>query len=210
MIQYIENTNLAYCDGYKFRKDKKTGYWLCTTLGKRLHTYIYEKYKGEIPRGMQVHHIDHNKDNNDISNLKLLTKKEHIELHKKEMTEEQKQKLRDNLNKNARPKAIEWHKSVEGKEWHKKIYEKNKDLFHRKYNKICQICGSKYITTQKDSKFCCNKCKSKYRRINNLDITTKECLICGKTFQTNKYRPASTCSRECAGLLRRKDNDYVK
>lgn len=204
MIQYIENTNLAYCDGYKFRKDKHTGYWLCSTLRKRLHVYIYEKYNGEIPKGMQVHHIDHNKDNNDISNLKLLTRKEHNSLHKKEMTDEQKQKLRNNLNKNARPKAIEWHKSETGKEWHKKLYEKNKELLHKEYNYICRNCGTNYKTKQINSKFCSNKCKSKYRRNNNLDIITKCCVICGKQFNTNKYRPASTCSRTCAGEYRKK------
>lgn len=204
MIQYIENTNLAYCDGYKFRKDKKSGYWLCTTLHKRLHIYIYEKHYGTIPKGMQVHHIDHNKDNNDISNLKLLTRKEHNALHKSEMTEEQKKKLRDNLNKNARPKAIEWHKSEEGKKWHKKQYEKNKELLHKDYTLICQVCGKEYLTKQMYSKFCSNKCKAKYRRDNKLDLITKNCLICGESFETNKFRPASTCSRKCAGEFRKK------
>ena len=164
MIQYIENTNLAYCDGYKFRKDKKTGYWLCSTLHKRLHVYIYEKYNGVIPKGMQVHHIDHNKDNNEISNLKLLTKEEHNRLHKKEMTNEQKQKLRDNLNKNARPKAIEWHKSQEAKEWHKLHYEQIKDKLHKTYNFECLQCGTKFTSIQIKSKFCSNKCKAKYYR----------------------------------------------
>ena len=120
MIQYIENTNLAYCDGYKFRKDKKSGYWLCSTLHERLHRYIYEKYNGKIPKGMQVHHIDHNKDNNEISNLMLLTRKEHDRIHFEEMTEEEKERRRKNLKENAIPKAKEWHKSDEGKEWHKK------------------------------------------------------------------------------------------
>ena len=91
-IQYIENTNIAYCDGYKFRKDKKTGYWLCTTLGKRLHRYIYEKYNGPIPKGYEIHHIDINKDNNEIENLQMVTRKEHHEIHKSMLTEERKKK----------------------------------------------------------------------------------------------------------------------
>ena len=164
MIQYIENTNLAYCDGYKFRKDKKSGYWLCSTIHKRLHIYIYEKYNGEIPKGMQVHHIDHNKDNNEIENLVLLTVEEHRKIHKKEMTEERKQWLRENLNKNARPKANEWHKSKEGIEWHKKHYEEMKDKLHKEYNFICMECGVEFKSIQIKSKFCSNKCKAKYYR----------------------------------------------
>ncbi len=35
----------------------------------------------EIPQGFVVHHIDHNKTNNDLSNLMLLTNEAHIKLH---------------------------------------------------------------------------------------------------------------------------------
>lgn len=164
MIQYIENTNLAYCDGYKFRKDKKTGYWLCSTLHKRLHTYIYEKYNGEIPKGMQIHHIDHNKDNNDISNLQMVSRKEHDRIHYLEMSDEEKEKRRKNLEINARPKAIEWHKSQKGKEWHLKHYEKVKEKLYKKYKFECILCGKSFESTQIKSKFCSNVCKSRYWR----------------------------------------------
>lgn len=164
MIQYIENTNLAYCDGYKFRKDKKSGYWLCSTLHKRLHRYIYEKYNGKIPEGMQVHHIDHNKDNNEISNLMLLTRKEHDRIHFEEMTEEEKERRRKNLKENAMPKAKEWHKSEEGRKWHLEHYEKVKDKLYKKYNFTCSVCGKQFESTQIRSKFCSNVCKSRYWR----------------------------------------------
>ena len=53
MIQYINNTNLAYVDGYKFRKDKR-GYWISGTLHKYLHQYIYEQNYGKIPKGYEI------------------------------------------------------------------------------------------------------------------------------------------------------------
>ena len=164
MIQYIENTNLAYCDGFKFRKDKKTGYWLCSTLHKRLHIYIYEKFNGKIPKGMQVHHIDHNKDNNDISNLILLTRQEHNKIHYEEMTQEEKERKRKNLELKARPKAIEWHKSNEGKEWHLRHYEQVKDKLHKTYKFKCEICNKEFESSQIRSRFCSNVCKSRYWR----------------------------------------------
>lgn len=37
----------------------------------------------EIPLGFDVHHIDGNKDNNEIENMQLLTEKEHIKIHSK-------------------------------------------------------------------------------------------------------------------------------
>ena len=48
---------------------------------RMMHNIVWEQYYGEIPKGMQVHHIDHNKLNNDISNLKLVNSLEHKRLH---------------------------------------------------------------------------------------------------------------------------------
>ena len=203
MIEYLENSNLALCDGYKFRKDKKSGYWLCSTIKKRLHIYIYEKYYGPIPKGYEVHHKDHNKDNNEIDNLLLVTKKEHIIIHKKELSKEAKEKLKLNLEKNARPKAIEWHKSKIGKEWHKKHYESMKDKLFKTYQYKCLVCENEYTTTQIKSKFCSNKCKAKYRRENKLDCIELVCIICGTNYFTNKYRPNITCSRKCASVYKK-------
>lgn len=46
-----------------------------------LHRLIWEKHNGEIPKGYQIHHIDGNKLNNDISNLQLISAEEHTRLH---------------------------------------------------------------------------------------------------------------------------------
>lgn len=37
------------------------------------HRFIYECFFGEIEEGMCVHHIDHNKTNNELDNLMLVT-----------------------------------------------------------------------------------------------------------------------------------------
>ena len=50
---------------------------------KHLHKLIWEKYYGKVPEGYVVHHIDHNKLNNDIMNLELMSLPEHISHHKK-------------------------------------------------------------------------------------------------------------------------------
>jgi hypothetical protein len=47
---------------------------------------IYKKHFGEIPkdehgRSFEIHHIDGNRSNNDISNLKCVSLKEHYEIH---------------------------------------------------------------------------------------------------------------------------------
>jgi hypothetical protein len=45
---------------------------------------IYEKIKGPIPKGYEIHHIDGNHNNNDIDNLKCVSIQEHYEIHKKQ------------------------------------------------------------------------------------------------------------------------------
>lgn len=197
-IQYIDNSNLAIFNNYKFRKDNKTGYWLCSTLHKRLHIYVYEYYKGKIPKGYEVHHKDHNKDNNNIDNLCLLSKKEHSNLHSKELTEDLRKYYRDNMLNNAIPKAIEWHKSEEGKKWHKQHYLQMKDKLKKVSKYVCINCGAEFESINKKSKFCSNKCKSSYRRKNNKDDEIRYCKLCGREFRTNKYKHSIYCSRNCS------------
>ena len=45
---------------------------------------IYIAHHGEIPKGMQIHHIDGDANNNDINNLICLSAEEHYNIHKDE------------------------------------------------------------------------------------------------------------------------------
>lgn len=207
MINYLENGDKAIVNGYSFRKDKKTGYYLsCKPIGKRrkrLHVYLWELVYGEIPKGYEIHHKDHNKDNNNIENLELLTKREHIARHKEEMTEEQRQAKRINLIVNALPKASEWHKSAEGRNWHKQNYEKAKENLHLKKIFVCELCGKSYIAeVTGNNKFCSNACKSAYRRKSGVDNVERKCVCCGKGFITNKYSPAKYCKEHKSAFCR--------
>lgn len=40
------------------------------------HRFVYECFYGEIPEGMQIHHIDHDKQNNALDNLQMVTDEE--------------------------------------------------------------------------------------------------------------------------------------
>lgn len=192
----IYENDYAIADGYKFRKDKKTGYYLSSNINGRrlrLHRYIYEKYNGEIPKRYDIHHKDHNKDNNEIENLELLTPTEHKKIHSRELTKEQREFMRNNMNEKARPKAIEWHKSKDGKEWHKKQYEVS--LGNREPIEFtCLNCGKKFMHVRNaNNKFCGNSCKSAYRRKLGVDNIERECIICGNKFTINKYQKRQRC-----------------
>ena len=64
----------------------KRGYYVISLQGKRKyeHHYIWEKINDVIPKGHVIHHKNHNKLDNDIDNLELMTSKDHLKLHAKE------------------------------------------------------------------------------------------------------------------------------
>ncbi len=206
-VTYSEDKKHAYFNGETFTRDERTGYYLTTRnnerVGRRLHRVVWEYYNCPIPKGYHIHHIDKNKGNNDISNLKLITAKEHNQLHASELTEEEREWRRNNLEKNARPKASEWHSSDDGRNWHKLHYEKTKEKLHGKEKFVCEICGKEFIATDNgQNRFCSNTCKSAWRRKNKCDNEKRICVICGKEFETNKYKKTKCCSRKCAAILR--------
>ena len=200
MVLYFDNYETATFNGYSFRRDKKTGYFLSSVaIGnkrKRLHVYVWEYYNGNIPKGYHVHHIDGDKNNNEIENLCILTASQHEKLHMSEKSEEAKQQIKRNLIEKAVPKAVEWHKSAEGREWHKKHgVEVFANLEPVEY--VCSYCHKHFKTKNRYGKdqntFCSNNCKSAYRRMTGVDNIERECECCGKKFITNKYSKAKYC-----------------
>src|SRR3990167_10287486 len=81
-----------------------------------LHRIVWEYHNGIIPQKQHIHHKDGDKDNNQIENLQLLPSHYHISMEVKKRSIEQ---MREHMEKNMRPKAILWHKSKEGRLWHR-------------------------------------------------------------------------------------------
>lgn len=187
-----------YFNNIKFTRDEKTGYYLNSTLRKRIHRYVWEFYNGSIPKGYEVHHIDGNKANNDISNLALLSKKEHALLHGNNQSEKVLLRKRRNIIEKALPEAIKWHKSEQGKLWHKQhSLQIARNVKEKEYT--CSNCGKTfYAKPFGKNKFCSNRCKSSYRRKLGLDNIEKKCEYCGGVFIANKYSKRKYCSKECS------------
>ena len=104
--------------------------------GKSLHRAVWTYYNGPIPEGHHIHHKDHNKENNDLSNLECIQGSAHMSMHGKE-----------NMNGRGYPKACldaaaEWHRSEEGRKWHKERTLKPKE----KTLKPCVQCGTEILT----------------------------------------------------------------
>lgn len=80
--QFIKGTNGETFEGFGIWYDKK-GYpniWL-NNKSVKIHVYVWERVYGEKPKGHDVHHIDENKGNYSLDNLKLLSCSDHQKTH---------------------------------------------------------------------------------------------------------------------------------
>lgn len=191
-------------DGLRFILDERTHYYLSNGPRHkrriRLHRYLWEREHGKISKGYVIHHIDHNRLNNELSNLALLTVHEHRMIHSKELTADQRERLRKNMILKAMPAAIKWHKSAEGHQWHKRhaaCLEKTRERHIGK----CENCGREFDKIRRQ-RFCSNACKSAWRRKLGLDLIEKRCPVCGRGFKTSRFSPSGTCGRSCANRMR--------
>ena len=168
---------------YYFHKWKENGRF----YQKRLHHAVYEYYRGEIPNGMQIHHVDKNPLNNDIANLMLVTPREHRFLHQEQI---------DKMNEHRSPEAgftkENWH------ERRKKIDEKLS-----KTVKICENCGCEFTPTNVHQRFCNEKCHHKWQYTATKNLVEAKCQWCGRDFMHNKYLKQKCCSEECAHMYAR-------
>lgn len=164
--------------------------------GVLLHRAVWEYHFGAIPDGAVVHHIDGNKSNNQIGNLALMSSlSEHCKLHQK-------------LNpKTAMPEeclqaAKIWHHSDSGKSWHKQHYERDcASKMHRGYTRTCSFCGKTFQTKQIRAKYCCPYHSNLARLKSGVDNEKRICVICGNSFDCNKYLHVKTCSKDCKRKL---------
>jgi len=82
--QYANKHTHIIFQGVKFAPTKEK--YLTSTANKgrtRMHRFVWEYYNSMIPKGYVVHHINGDRADNNIANLKLLTMKEHTILHHK-------------------------------------------------------------------------------------------------------------------------------
>lgn len=76
---YGRKTNVGYLR-FGFHKDGN-----CTEV--LMHNLVWETFVCQIPKGYVVHHKNHNKKDNRLENLELLTREEHSKMHLEESME---------------------------------------------------------------------------------------------------------------------------
>ena len=157
-VQYSEDGRVAYFNDLRFLKEEDRGYYKCSKLldghRKRLHVVVWEHFNGPKPEGYDIHHIDGDKDNNEIDNLFCITSSEHRRYHYLHMTEEHRQKLIDNNS---------WQYTEEGRAWHAEVRSAAWEKVEAK-EQVCSHCGKTFLSRRSyaegANRFCGTKCCS--------------------------------------------------
>ena len=145
-------------DHKTFYRREDNGYYYSKTYGF-MHRYVWKTYNGEIPEGFHIHHKDGDRSNNDISNLELLSASEHSKLHAKDNAWVKSEACKKLLSE-IREKTKAWHKSEEGRQWHR-MHAKKFNFGCKEYGKrICEWCGKEFVARNANQKFCCSNHKS--------------------------------------------------
>jgi endogenous inhibitor of DNA gyrase (YacG/DUF329 family) len=167
-------------------------YYLCgfyfQRKGKRLHRVVWEFHNGPVPAGHHVHHRDHDRANNQPENLEALPGREHIKKHPLKPNPE--------YIKRAQRAAVAWHKSAEGRAWHRE-HGKTAWAARKSAEVKCAYCGAIFDDISLHARFCSNKCKAGFRRDSRVDEVDRSCATCGRPFRVSKYVSQPNCSREC-------------
>jgi hypothetical protein len=188
--------------GKKFYK-QKNGYW-ANMMPIHAHRWVWINHFGSIPNGMDIHHKDGDKDNNEIDNLQMLSRSDHLKEHWKCPIERAKRRIF--LDK-IRPQVHEWLRSTEGREKQKK--DAIEGWKNRKKTTIsCLFCSKQKITTQSWTKFCGENCEKKYRRRLGVDNIEVNCPICSKTYFKDKFSPKKFCSISCGAKNSAKEKGW--
>lgn len=203
--------------------------------GQPLHRDVWEYHFGKIPKGYDIHHRDENKANNDISNLQMLTRKEHRQLH-----------TRLNADKPKTPKTFvcqqcgatfqstanvahycpDCHKEREREKRRanyaaKRAAKRVVKPFRPRRFRTCVICGKPFEVKQNPNlanahvrKTCSKECHDKLAG----KLPVKRCKVCGKEFKP-VHSSNVCCSPECGakfnglnqrGKKRKEDWFYIK
>lgn len=129
-----------------------------------LHRHIWEDIYGKIPDQHEIHHIDHDTLNNNIENLECILCSKHRAEHlsKRSKTEKHQEHMVE-----ARKKAVDWHKSDEGRKWHSEMIKSTWNKRKRTVKK-CENCGHEFETPfPSRAKFCNRKCQNQAWYDNN-------------------------------------------
>lgn len=224
-VEVIDDIHQRF-NGIIYRKDKDGGHYF---HHNGIHQAVWRYHYGAISNGYDIHHVDENKDNNSIENLKCLPHKEHMKIHKHCLTIKEHtciicgKKFSSKGKKNYCSHTC-WLKSKGtfkicafcGREFLAYLEDQKycsikcnntaRTQAKKETERICKNCGE--VFTGRIGEFCSNKCYQRFNYRNN--VVEQTCAVCGKTFKAFKYNKVKkTCSHSCAAKLKQQHQKNI-
>jgi len=191
-VEVIDATSQRF-NGRVYHKYESQPYY---KSGRRsLHRDVWSFHHGPIPPKHHVHHLDGDRDHNDIANLACMLDTDHLTYHGALPPSERKIAA----GRANQHKMMEWHSSPEGIEWHRQHAH---EVWARQTpaSYTCQQCGKPFESMKHGARvrFCSNACKSAWRRASGVDLIEKPCGLCGTPFKSERHAKVRFCSKSCA------------
>lgn len=127
---------------------------------KGLHVAIWEEFhQTKVPKYFEIHHKDGNTFNNSPDNLECLSIGEHRRMNKvKDIA-----KQLEHLNR-VRPLTVSWHRSEEGRAWHREHALKQR---RKKLRLRCEVCNKSFWSVHSFARTCHRNCYARLWRREN-------------------------------------------
>lgn len=147
-----------YFDGGLYRLWPSDRYF--SRGGKKLHRDVWTMAFGPIPPGCHIHHKDGVHAHHALDNLECLPAGEHLSLSWREHGAHRSV----HFTAHARDRAAEWHRSDEGRLWHRRNAERSKGWTKwKREDRACEQCGITFNALVRKSgntqRFCTTVCK---------------------------------------------------
>lgn len=159
-VEVVDDTHQKF-DGLTFYKDKKRGYYY-TSLG--VHQMVWRYYCGNIPFDFNIHHVNENKDDNDVENLQMKNRSEHAREHGRRLEKKNFTCVVCGKNFAATGRVDTLTCSPKCR-----VAKNRKPFKDKKEIRNCIICGKEFLTSKyRDhwtcSRYCANKLAWETRR----------------------------------------------
>lgn len=119
-----------------------------------LHRVVWEYYNGKIPKNLMIDHINRNKSDNRIENLRLVDAKEN------------RRNVAPEVNEKHRARMIAFNSQQYGKWWQKEGAREKRSREVSEYllsrpllKKNCIVCGNTFECKNSTATYCSSRCR---------------------------------------------------